>query len=155
MLVPRLKTQNQCPSSFIPPFVSYLNGNPKLSCWTGTKLTIWLPDGWTFKHPNVECSNKSCELFFILTSFIYFLMQRFIFFPKKRPRGPMFFFHHDFQALWIGDLTLLLSSTWRHGLSWHICKLYIMQQSTWVINKLTKRNEIWIKQLNKYSSYVN
>lgn len=118
MLVPRLKTQNQCPSSFIPPFVSYLNGNPKLSCWTGTKLTIWLPDGWTFKHPNVECSNKSCELFFILTSFILFSNATFhFFFPKKDPGARCFFSHHDFQALWIGDLTLLLSSTWRHCLS--------------------------------------
>lgn len=146
MLVPRLKTQNQCPSSFIPPFVSYLNGNPKLSCWTGTKLTIWLPDGWTFKHPNVECSNKSCELFFILTSFIYFLMQHFIFFSEKRNVGMDVFFPPRLSGpldRWFDTSTIVHVKALSVG---DICKLYIMQQSTSVINKLTKINEIWIKQ---------
>ena len=74
-------------------------------------------------------------------------MQRFIFFSEKRNVGMDVFFLPPRLSgpldRWFDTSTIVHVKALSVG---DICKLYIMQQSTSVINKLTKIHEIWIKQ---------
>ncbi len=59
MLVPRLESLNQWPSSSDWTHNLFTStANPELSCLTGTKLTIWLPDSWSFVFSKMQETSK-------------------------------------------------------------------------------------------------